>query len=71
MTATINSKMFTNARYDMDTETLFLTFTNNGQTYAYHGVSVETANEFWTADSAGTYFRHNIRDCHYTEKVAG
>lgn len=46
--------------YDEDTQTLAITFVSTGATYHYQGVPKEIADGLGAADSAGSYFRHEI-----------
>lgn len=63
----ISSRMFS-ASYDAENEILSLTF-SNGAKYRYYNIPVSLIQEMEIAESAGTFFRHNIRDKFTTEKV--
>lgn len=55
--------------YDEATGTLAVEFTS-GATYHYAQVPKEVAEGFAAADSAGAYFRHEIRGAFHGERQA-
>jgi hypothetical protein len=54
--------------HDADTQELIVHF-NNGGSYSYQGVSVEKADGFTQADSAGKYLHNNIKGQHVHTKI--